>query len=178
MRKLGRIAPVAFALAAGACVKVIGPHPDLVSYHFENNRSGTFIIGELKGDDGRPIPGRWQVTFEGTSDTTDDTAQTYFLYRSATLALEHGYDGLQLLSNVRLSVEPNEYVEPRHFGDPPRAFPVYSSDIQFLKKPFVVQPPKILDATAVKAELEPYAAGKKCDHDNVCPHDHLYLRSD
>jgi hypothetical protein len=44
----------------------------------------------------------WRVTFEGNNATTEDTAQSYGLYRCAVIALEHGYDGFEILSDTRL----------------------------------------------------------------------------
>jgi hypothetical protein len=50
-------------------------------------------------------------------------------------------------------------------------------NIRMLRKPFAHNPPKVFDASLVKAALEPYVTGKKCDRGNICPHPDDYLRA-
>jgi hypothetical protein len=150
----------------------------------------------------------WQVTFEGNSVTTEGTAQTYGLYRCAVIALENGYDGFEILSDIRLDDFEKTYADLP--GGPPvagtvgafsggivggfggavvggvlfsqlppgggGAFPVFSSEIKLVKKPFSGQPPKVFDAATLKAALEPYVMGKRCEKGNVCAHERSYLR--
>jgi len=48
-----------------------------------------------------------------------------------------------------------------------------------LKTPFETAPPKIFDAALLKAALDVYVRGTKCETNsrggNVCPHVHDYL---
>src|SRR5205807_329950 len=46
-------------------------------------------------------PDVWRVSFSGNGHTTNETAQTYWLYRCAELALEKNYDGFEILSDMR-----------------------------------------------------------------------------
>ena len=137
----------------------------------------------------------WRVRFGGNGYTTRETAQTYWLFRAADLALEKGYDGFELLSQIPL-VRPkypdNEYAYESFFvrtAAGPVYIPIYSGDqsnhpliegdIRLLKRPFEASPPKVFDAAALKTALDPYVNGKKCDLNstsgNVCPHVHEYL---
>ena len=43
----------------------------------------------------------YRVRFSGNGYTTRETAQTYWLYRSAELALEKGFTGFEILSDMR-----------------------------------------------------------------------------
>ena len=134
---------------------------------------------------------------------SEDTAQTLGLYRCAVIALEQGYDGFEILTDTKLG-EPNEapymgggssqivtgaLVGGVLLGIPGavvgasvgsnfqgNAFPVFSADVRLIRKPLSGQPPRIFDAAYIKATLEPYVNGKKCEKDNVCPHDHNYLK--
>ena len=47
--------------------------------------------------------GLWRVRFEGNPDTTEETVQTFWLYRCAELALQKGFDGFAILSPIRLT---------------------------------------------------------------------------
>lgn len=52
--------------------------------------------------------------------------------------------------------------------------PSLEADIQLLKGPVTANPPKVFDAKQLKAALEPYVTGNKCNQ-NVCPHVHRYI---
>ncbi len=146
----------------------------------------------------------WRVTFEGNTATTEDTAQSYGLYRCAVIALEHGYDGFEILSQIRLDSPSDTPYERMPGGGagagtaigaiavggaagalvgaaiesaPGTPYPVFSSEIRLVRRPLTGQPPKVFDATYIKQTLEPYVAGKKCDKGNICPHDPSYLRA-
>ena len=115
-------------------------------------------------------PGVWTLRYAGNGYTTRETVQTFWLYRAAELTLEQGYDGFEIVSNMRLSalgggLSDVQYVEK----------PYLVGEIRMLKKPFTPRPPTILDAHALKARLEPLVKGKLCDDHNVCPHVHDYL---
>lgn len=130
-------------------------------------------------------PGILRVVFGGNGYTNAETAQTFWLYRCAELALERGYDGFEILSPINLtssttgdSVEAllwqAQYVYvPMYMESSPK--PTLQADIRLIKKPFEVAPPRVFDAAALKAELEVYVKGQKCDNGNVCPHVHRYL---
>jgi hypothetical protein len=133
-------------------------------------------------------PDTWRITFSGNGFTTRETAQTFWLYRSAELAIQNGYDGFQILSDMQFVSydRDNEGIKPIlvHGGGggggfvfipmdgPPK--PVIEGDVKFLKKPITASPPKVFDAVALKAELEPLVKGKLCEG-NVCAHVHHYL---
>jgi hypothetical protein len=131
-------------------------------------------------------PGIWRVAYGGNGFTTRETVQTYFLYRCAELALEKGYDGFEILSNIRL-IKRARPVRVAAAVSTPIFIPMYEgggikpgvyADIRLLKRPFTPAPPKIFDAAALKNTLEPLVQGQKCDDGNVCPHVHHYLYPD
>jgi hypothetical protein len=136
----------------------------------------------------------WRVGFGGNGFTTRETVQTYWLYRSADLAIEKGYDGFEILSQIQLVIplSPEQFFGTespiRKTKGAPVYIPVYTgqtnhpaieADLRFLKKPFEPAPPRIFDARELKAALDQYVNGKKCDLNsttgNVCPHVHEYL---
>ena len=129
----------------------------------------------------------WRVSYKGNGYTTFETVQTYWLYRTAQLTQEQGFDGFIILSNIRL-VAPR--LPPREvkvatsssapifipmFSSPPAYEPSLQGDIRMLKLPFPVVPGRIFNAAALKSELEPLVNGNKCDNGNVCPYVHHYL---
>jgi hypothetical protein len=136
----------------------------------------------------------WRVHFSGNGNTTYETVQTYWLYRCAELTLEQGYDGFQILSDIRFArFVPLESIGLRGEspypllagkGTTPVYFPVFvpvptshpklTGDIKLLKLPFDHTPPKVFDATTIKNALDRYVHGEKCDG-NVCAHVHDYV---
>ena len=150
--------------------------------------TGGFSVLQIKDD-------VWRVRFGANGFTTRETAQTYWLYRAAELALEKGYEGFELLSQIPLvrpghsdTLYANESFFVRTAGGP-IYIPIYSGnqsnhpliegDIRLLKTPFETAPPKIFDAALLKAALDVYVRGTKCETNsrggNVCPHVHDYL---
>ena len=143
----------------------------------------------------------WHVTFEGNTWTTEGTAQTYGLYRCAVIALQNGYEGFEIRSNISFDGFEKTYEDLPGTPAPSAilpylgggavpyalvfaltpgggtAFPVFSSEIRLLKKPFPGQPPKVFDAAVLKTALEPYVMGMKCEKGNVCAHERGYLKS-
>ena len=141
----------------------------------------------------------WRVTFSGNGYTTRESVQTYWLYRSAELALEKGYDGFEILSNIQLvmPVSPeelfgtkNDFVPTKGGGGAPVYIPIYGggggmshprieADILMLRKPIEGQPPRVFDARELRSTLEKHVFGQNCDEKtktgNVCPHVHEYL---
>jgi hypothetical protein len=187
--------------------------------------TGGFTTAELRPDVVR-------VRYAGNGFTSKETAQTFWLYRSAEVTLEKGYDGFEILSDMHfvmvaprqdfdnrtgshmilassggaVPASPEEFAQARawrrdrSFGaggcaevDPPWpqyaaggtiivvpgatsvSHPSYEGDIHLLRRPFAGAPPKVFDARALKAAIEPYMHDDKCGTGNVCPHVHEYL---
>lgn len=135
-------------------------------------------------------PGIWRVRYGGNGYTTPETVQTFWLYRCAELAKEQGYDGFEILSNLQLTSLDRRGADTAHLkvlthgGGGGGAFiyiapgmpkPWIEGDIRLLKAPFTVNVPKVFDAGALLAALQPIVKGKLCDLGNVCPHVHHYL---
>ena len=128
--------------------------------------------------------GIWRISYYGNGVTTQESVQTYWLYRAAELATQKGYDGFEIISAVQMisfPVAPDPasgaklYPAAAALLYVPDAQPSMIADIRILKKPLAVSPPKVFDAVAFKAALEPYVKGKLCHSGNVCPHIHHYL---
>lgn len=140
----------------------------------------------------------WRVTFGGNGFTTRESVQTYWLYRCAELAIEKGYDGFEILSNIQLvmPVSPELFfgtkkgLMPTKGGGGPIYIPIYTggggpphprieADIRMIMLPFDANPPRVFDARELRHALSPYVNGQKCDDrnasGNVCPHAHEYL---
>jgi hypothetical protein len=148
--------------------------------------SGGLVVEPLKDDQGRPIENTWHVHFDGNEQTSQETAQTYGLYRAAVLTLDQGFDGFEiilqypekfsdasrnpLLHKAQVILIPVPGAEPQ----PDFAFRMFSINIKLVKRPFEAKPPKIFDAATLKAALEPFVKGNKC-FGNVCHHPHEYL---
>jgi hypothetical protein len=136
-------------------------------------------------------PGIWRVSFFGNGFTTAETVQTFWLYRCAEVALENGADGFEVVSDIHLvslksAPAGRPQLIPVHGGGgggfvyvpmyvPDTPKPSLEADIKLVKGPFKADPPRVFDAAALKAVLEPIVKGKLCDG-NVCPHAHHYLK--
>jgi hypothetical protein len=123
----------------------------------------------------------YRLTYSGNGATTQETVQTYWLYRAAELSVEKGFDGFEIASQINFVGAPSDspYIRTQMMLIPiPIAkFPVLQADIILLKAPIVSNPPKVFDARSLMAELNPYVkAEKKCESGNVCPHFKRYLR--
>lgn len=129
--------------------------------------------------------GVWQVSFFGNAYTSEETVQTYWLYRCAEVTLEKGYDGFRIVSSVTLTQRGPPPGSPMviRIDTTSAAIAAYAQqnrpsmrgDIKLLKKPLTPEPGKTFDAAALKAFLDPHVNGEKCKADNVCPHVHRYL---
>ena len=135
----------------------------------------------------------WRVEFDGNGFTTQETVQTYWLYRSAQLTLDKGYDGFEIVSSTSLVLSEPPSIQiaaaaggGAHYTYHPVYIPTYTGgdsgpkytvigDIRLLKAPIQAKPPKMFDAAQLKSTLDPYVNGKKCDMGNVCAHVHRYL---
>jgi hypothetical protein len=128
----------------------------------------------------------YQVGFGANGYTTHETAQTLWLWRCSELTIEKGFDGFQILSDMRLSqtvptlsedgaeIVPAAYVVvpvPVDQGQ----FPYVAGDIRLLKGPVATSPPKVFDARTLKAALEPIVSPVIKNGGNVKPHVHEYL---
>lgn len=151
----------------------------------KNGMTGGFTEVQLKDD-------IWRIKFGGNGYTTYETVQTYWLFRCSELAIEKGYDGFEILSNIPLASNLKQYLALQDGFHPVASyvpiyipmdsgtrFPAIEGDIRLIKKPFESSPPKIFDATNLKSALEPLVKGDKCSVNqtagNVCPHVHEYL---
>lgn len=143
------------ALGLAACASTYDPE----------SMTGGFSEEEL-------TPTVWYVTYAGNGYTTNETVQTYWLYRAAELTLSKGYDGFSIVSardRVSLGPSVDELVDEGLVGKP-----WISTAILMLKHPLQERPGITFDAAAVKSYLGPYVEGEKCGG-NVCPHVPEYL---
>jgi hypothetical protein len=149
----------AVSIALAACASAYGP----------STLTGGFEQRQLS-------EGVWRVTYNGNGYTTEETVQTYWLYRSAELALEQGYDGFQIISDVELIAAPAPDADASLIPivESGLGKPYMVADIRLLRAPLPEQGRYVFDAAALKAFLEPYVTGELCNS-NVCPHVHRYL---
>lgn len=126
-------------------------------------------------------PTSYWVSYAGNGYTTEETVQTYWLHHCAELTLAKGYDAFQLMDeDMKLTLAPPSLVtrvaQRRDNVDAYNRYhkPSIEGRIGLLKKPFKPDPGRVFDARALKAFLDPYVNGPKCDG-NVCPHTHSYL---
>lgn len=112
------------------------------------------------------IDGIWRIRFMGNAYTTQETARGYWLYRAAELTISKGYDGFEVLPQVGPARSRGSVL-------------IIEGEIRMLKTPFELVPPRTFDAKSLKAALDPYVIGAKCDtrttSGNICPHAHEYL---
>lgn len=172
-------------------------------------------------------PDVFRVSFQGNGYTTRESVQVYWLYRSAQLAVEKGFAGFEVLSDIqfvmrrppvddrsstRLSsavpslrtlvpVSPQETAAFRVWdggdlasrSDQPIRLarggavfiytgggaavpkPGIEADVHFLPAPVEAAPPKVFNAKALLAQLEPLVKAERCNLGNICPHVHEYL---
>lgn len=132
--------------------------------------------------------GLWHVSYAANGYTTRESIQTYWLYHCAEFTLQHGFDGFEIVSRLKLTDRPPRieeriavasnapiFVPMPAGGDTDLPFHM-GADIRLLSKPFTPMPGKLFDAAALKRQLDPLVNGPKCGQGNVCPHDHSYLR--
>lgn len=112
------------------------------------------------------IDGIWRIRFMGNAYTTQETARSYWLYRAAELTLSRGYDGFEVLPQIGPARSQGSAL-------------IIEGEIRMLKAPFEFVPPRTFNAQSLKAALNPYVNGPKCDTQttsgNICPHSHDYL---
>lgn len=169
MKRVLRFAAFAIALGLSACATQYG----------SQDLTGGYDERELG-------PGIWSLLFAGNGYTTAETVQTFWLYRAAELTLQHGYAGFEIISDMSL-ISGDARADGARLYDisdratfvpetlPPEGKPYLRGHIRMLKAPVFANPPRIFDAAALKAALEPLVKGPLCGG-NVCPHVHSYLR--
>ena len=79
MRAILKLAATLAVLVLGGCASAYGP----------DTWTGGYSERQLGNGD-------WSVTYLGNGFTTQETAQTYWLYRCSQLTLDKGYDGFEL----------------------------------------------------------------------------------
>lgn len=141
--------------------------------------SGGWNVKPLEGD-------IYRVSFYGNGYTTEETVQTFWLYRCAELALEKGYDGFEILSHISLTQhipvdqlfkekpifrKAQVYYIPMDSGPKPQI----TADIKLLKAPLNGHPPKVFDAAKLEDAIDEFMAVENCSMGNVCAHVHKYL---
>ena len=158
------VAAALVAALAGACASAYAPE----------SLTGGYTDKELS-------PAVYWVSYAGNGYTTEETVQTYWLHHCAELTLSKGYDGFEIIDEeVRLTqAPPSLLVRVAQRRDGVAEYnrhnkPWLEGRIRFLKKPFKAAPGRVFDAAALKAYLDTYVNGPKCDG-NVCPHVHSYL---
>jgi len=149
-----------------------------------------FPGGYREKDMGRNV---WRITFAGNGYTSFETVQTFWLYRCSEVALQKGYTGFKILSDVRLTMTVSSdqliadssvpVLRPAQMIFIPMDTlpkPAIEADVLFLNGEIEHKPPKVFDAKILKEALEKYVKpdGKKTDGKNVKPHVHDYLYSD
>lgn len=134
----------------------------------DSSWSGGFSTDQVSG-------AHWRVGYYGNGYTSNETVQTYWLYRAAQLALEQGFDGFGIIDDPGVGgfgPRADELVYEGVSGKP-----VISADVRLLKKPLPERPGMVFDAGALKAFLQPLVEGpaaSKCSG-NVCPHVPEYM---
>lgn len=183
----------------------------------ESGFTGGSYVKELR-------PDVFRVSFGGNGFTTKESVQVYWLKRCADLAIEKGFTGFEILSDMQFSMRhpsTNDPLTPRlksslaslnteipvsrgeaadfsvwrrhehpaaQSDEPTRMAaavfiygggasipkPALEGDVHMLTGPVEPAPPKVFNAKALLAQLDPLINGEKCGG-NICPHVHEYL---
>jgi hypothetical protein len=99
--------------------------------------TGGFDVQELR-------PDVFRVSFQGNGYTTRETVQVYWLYRCAQLAIEKGFNGFEILSDMQFSMRR----PPADDRDRPRL----SSSVASLRTSIPVSPDEASQAAAWRPE--------------------------
>lgn len=130
-----------------------------------------------------------RVSFSANGYTSRETAQCFWLYRCAELTLEKGFNGFEILSDIRLAqslspektfgVEESEIQQavfvPIYIPMDESNKPFIEADILMIKGKINARPPRVFDARKLKAALAPHVEEPIKSHKNVKPHVHDYL---
>jgi hypothetical protein len=200
-------------LAAAAAVLVSCSTP-----YQQQGITGGSDVKELRSD-------VYRVSFQGNGYTSRESVQVYWLYRAAQLAVEKGFAGFEVLSDIQfvmsrppaddrgprlaaavpslrtqIPVSPQEGADFRIWDHGELAYrsdqpirlargavfiytgggvavpkPGLEADVHFLPAPVEAAPPKLFNAKALIAQLEPLIKAERCNLGNICPHVHEYL---
>lgn len=146
----------------------------------------TITGGYDQKDLGRNV---YRVSFGANGYTTRETTQSFWLYRCAELALEKGFDGFEIISDITLTqrvpideafglpgkrFELAQYV-PIYIPMETAAKPYLEGDILLLKGEILAQPPRVFDARALIQAMDPYVREAIEKRKNVPSHIHEYL---
>ena len=122
----------------------------------------------------RLAPDAWRVRFSGNGYTSRETAQVYWLYRSAELADASGYDGFEVVDAAILAPVKRGMLS----ADP--GHPLLESEIRLLRKPFDPVPLRVYEAGALKAALAKPISEGRCvtveGIDRYCPEQPVYRK--
>jgi hypothetical protein len=100
---------------------------------------GGFDVKELR-------PDVFRVSFQGNGLTTRESVQAYWLYRCAELALEKGFAGFEILSDM-------QFVKRHPSMDDP-ARPALNSSVASLRTRIQVSPDEVAEAGVWRAQGE------------------------
>lgn len=138
----------------------------------------------------------WHVKYLATGHTTQESVQTFWLYRCALLTLEKGYPGFEIVTPMDFSALKSRHlnslivrtsgggdfgaslqaVMPDVIGQTAANAPPLvkiEGDIRLMNYPFTARPGKTFDAAMLVQILLPIV-NASCGG-NVCPHAHTYL---
>jgi hypothetical protein len=94
---------------------------------------GGFDVKELRSD-------VFRVSFQGNGFTTRESVQVYWLYRCAQLALEKGFTGFEILSDMQFAM--------RHPSSDDRAWSKLASSVTSLRTRPPLSPDEVAEAAA------------------------------
>ena len=103
----------------------------------EQGLIGGFDVKELR-------PDVFRVSFQGNGFTTRESVQTYWLYRCAQLALEKGFTGFEILSDMQFAMR-------RPSTDDP-ARPALSSSVASLRTRIPASSDEVAEAAVWRAQ--------------------------
>lgn len=186
---LGMLRWLLLAAAAVTLVSCATPYQDY-------GLTGGANVTELR-------PDVFRVSFGGNGFTTRESVQVYWLKRCADLAIEKGFAGFEILSDMQFAMKrpsatdrpgksqmtfsasgPDSAARPArpllltavfvYSGGGGAPKPAIEGDVHFLRGPVEPAPPKVFNARVLLAQLDPLINGEKCGG-NICPHVHEYL---
>ena len=107
----------------------------------QSGLTGGFDVQELR-------PDVFRVSFQGNGYTSRETVQVYWLYRCAQLALEKGFSGFEILSDMQFVMQ-RPATDDR---DGPSGRPRLSSSVASLRTSIPVMPDEATEAAAWRAD--------------------------
>ena len=107
----------------------------------QSGLTGGFDVQELR-------PDVFRVSFQGNGYTSKETVQVYWLYRCAQLALEKGFSGFEILSDMQFVMR-RPSMDDR---DGPSSLPRLSSSVASLRTSIPVTPDEVAEAATWRAQ--------------------------